>query len=420
MSNAGSGRQAVTEACAAARGRTVLAVFWAPWHVRAKEMLEEARRLADSDPTAPLVVPIDVDCDMDFAIEQGMRAVPLCILLRNGVETDRSGCTSGLAHWLWRHDLALASRPADFDGGKVQSPSGAFRGDAKLQARLRAELKEKARAGAIYGARAPRWCHGRGTITGALAGSLIPAQAEAVSGLPFSFVCVLEFLCCDWSPALVDEIFDAIEPGAELGGIALRLMYQALSDPHVDWAGQLDDPALDAWRVRWLRLAERQLAGIPVEMQEWSEILVGCGSLRSAQRDPWRAVQDCVIDLLGLLSPPPASDEDLWVNIFSMHGLQLMHSIRAYESGWTREDFAFEGIRARWFMDLERRQPGGRFTPEALEEARQEWVESASHGGQARFDRLLEEASAQFPLFERRIREQLLALLAETRYRRSA
>ncbi len=395
--------------------RDVVLLFWAPWHRRSLEIKAELAHLASQHGEEMLLLSLNTDRHIDLAMRHGMRAVPLIVLRRQGKEVARTsglnGC-DGLLTWLWRHGALSASMPAQCELG---SPSlkGAFHGDAALRARLITQLQEYAHSGSIVSQRVPFWCDGVGTISGALAQSLRPDVVEERSGLPFSFVCVLEFLCQEWSEATIGNIFTQIPVGADLSMLATSLLREVFGDPGIDWASLIDDERIDRLRQQWLRLIDRHVCALAVTQAEWDEIVVGLGVLRSQGRDPSRAVQDAFIDILGILSPPPAHDDDLWVNAISLHGIYLLHVIVGHDLGWTREDFGFEGVRAHWFMEREKRQAGGSFSDATLRTAQQQWM--IEHGeAQRHYDQLLHESSENLPLLCHRICQRLLALLRES------
>jgi hypothetical protein len=404
------------QALLAAEQRTVLLVFWARWHVRSNELAEHAQSLAAAHAGELVTFCVDVDKDPDVAMAFGMRALPLCLLYRNGQEVARAAsaaCACELNAWLWRNGVVRSAMPADFPLKFRTFDRGAFHADPAFKEKVCTALKEKAQLGFVRTARIPNWNGRFGSITGALAGAMRPEVVEAECGLPFSFVCALEFLCTDWDVALVDALLTPIPPGADLKHVATQLIYRVFADAATDWRALLDDSELDVQRQRWLRAIERHLAGVPVVQQEWDEILVGLGMLRQVGRDPQRSVQDCVIDLLGILSPPPSHDDDLWVNALSLHGIYIEYILISHELDWAREDFAFEGIRAQWFMAREALEPGGKFTPTRLALAQNDWLAEMGEE-QARYDELLEEARRNLPLVTRRIRSHLQALIEQS------
>jgi len=404
------------QALLASEQRTVLLVFWARWHVRSTELAEHARSLGATHGEELVTFCVDVDKDPDVAMAFGMRALPLCLLYLNGHELARAAsaaCACELNAWLWRNGVARSAMPKDFPLKLRVLDRGAFHADPAFKEKVCTALKEKAQRGLVRAARIPNWNGRFGSITGALAGAMRPEVVEAESGLPFSFVCALEFLCTDWDVALVDSILAPIPPGADLTHVATQLIYRVFADAATDWQALLDDPEVDVQRQRWLRAIERHLAGIHVPQQEWDEILIGLGMLRQTGHDPLRSVQDCVIDLLGILSPPPRHDDDLWVNALSLHGIYLAYILISHELDWSREDFAFEGIRAQWFMAREALEPGGKFTPERLALVQNDWLAEMGQE-QARYDELLAEARRNLPLVTRRIRSHLLVLIEQS------
>lgn len=403
------------DALVAGEARAIVLFFWAPWHVRSLEIREEARRMTEAHADEWVLVTVNIDREIDLGMRHGLRAVPLMIVLRQGVEVARTVAPSGthdIGPLLWRNGLALAAMPAGFDLPQ-QALRGAFRADESLRQHVIQRLHERTRQGVVVHHRVPFWQNGRGTISGALADSVRPDLVEARSGLPFSFVCALEFLSLDWSEALVDAVFGEIRAGADLSMIAIRLVRDVFADPATDWACVVGDSRIDQIRQQWVRLVDRHTCGLAVSQAEWDQIVVELGMLRSQGRDPARAVQDAFIDMLGSLSPPPAHDDDQWVSALSLHGIYLLNVIVGHDLGWRPEDFAFEGERARWFMALEKKQPGGRFSGEALTEARQQW-EQERGDDQRRYDLMLAELGEQFPLLRHRNYQRLLALLRES------
>jgi hypothetical protein len=403
----------------AMEARRVLLLFWAPWHIRSRELLAEAEKLTQTHGDEIVLVSINIEREVDLAMRYGMRAVPLMILLDHGEEVARSGGTVEVSAWLWRQGLCLSAMPAGFELPRQALQGGAFHGDAKLRTSLIECLHERAQQSAIVVARVPFWHEDRGTISGTLGKSTRPDILEARTGLPFSFLCALEFLAQEWSEGAIDAVFGEILPGADLSLIALRLVQGTFADPEVDWAAIIDDTQLDRLRTQWVRLVDRHVCGLAVSRAEWDALLVDLGLLRSEGRAPARSVQDAVIDMIGTLSPPPAHDDDLWVSALSMHGIYLLHVIVQHDLGWTRSDFAFEGERGQWFLARERQQPGGRFSEQALLVAQREWIAQRGEA-QHRYDEILQESSAHFPLLSHRLRQRLIALLRETALRACA
>lgn len=394
--------------------RGILLVFWAPWHTRSEELAEEASRLAAKYPAELVAFCVNVDHDVEVAMAFGMRVLPLCLLFEQGREVARTASSvspSNLQEWLWRNGLTRSAMPAEFRVAQHGYHCGAFHGDEALRLKLCRHLLELTARGQVRHVRIPCWDGQTGSIIGALGGSLRPDIAEEHSGLPYSFLSALEFLSLEWTPAEVRAILEPIQPGLELDSVATQLMYRVFADSMADWRSLLGDPAIDRQRQLWLRAIERHLAGIPVPQVEWDSILVELGQQRSMPKDPFRSVQDCVIDMLGLLSPPPPHDSDLWVNLFSLHGIYLEYILIGHELEWSREEFAFEGIRASWFMGREALEPGGKFTTERLALASIDWHEAMGKA-QADYDERLHEASGQLPLVTLRVRSMLIELIA--------
>ena len=356
----------------------VLLLCWAPWHRRSCELREEALRILAAFDGPVLLASVNVDREASLALKLGLRALPLVILYRHGVELARTAAPSGAAglqEWLDIHFLDIGAsnlaRPSVF-------PAGAFHGDAQRKQRLLAELREKAGAGQIVSARVPFWNGKQGSIIGALAGTIKSDQVERLSGLPFSFLCVLESLDLDWDEAIIDTIFSAIEPGADLVPLALSFARDMLGNPATGWAIFIDDAGIDALRMRWLCLMERYCAGEQIAASAWQDIVVELCLLRSPGRDAGRTVQDALIDFVSILSPPPPHDDELWSNAFSLYGIFIQLLLVQEKMGWQRDDFAFESTRLNWFVSREQQQAQGRFTETALAQARADWV--ALHG----------------------------------------
>lgn len=393
--------------------RDVLLVFHARWHARSNEMAEEVRRLGRryADELVPFCV--DVDGDVEVAMSFGMRALPLCILLRRGGEISRTAGAVGAAdlqEWLWRNGVARSTMPAGFPLELPGCSRGAFHADVSVRQRVCQLLRERAASGSILRRRIPFWDGHAGTISGAVAGSMRPDILETHSGLPFSFACTLEILSLDWTPEEVDAILGSVATGADLSQIAVRLMHGIFSDPEVLWGNLLDDTRIDQLRLQWLCAVERQLAGTVVPQAEWDAMLVGLGLRRSSRRSPDRSVQDCVVDMLCILSPPPPHDSDLWVNAFSLHGVHFAYILISHHLGWRPEDFAFEGVRAQWFMAREALEPGGKFSRARLRQMHEVWLEEMGAAQEA-YDEKLHEAVLRLPLVTQRFRSMLLDLI---------
>jgi len=392
----------------------ILLELWAPWCSPCRAMAPMLEDLAGEYAGVLRVLKLDVELYPEVGVRFAVRSIPTLILFKGGAEVARaSGSRSGeqLRGWLQREGVHA---PGASVAAIVADPlaRGAFHGDERLKSVLHARIRVQAQAGQVLASRFPYWQGGKGSISGALTYGTSAEEFEHLTGMPFSFACALEFLCSNWTADMVDEVFGEIQPGADLHDVAARLMCNFLSDPDYDWPVLVADEAIVGLLETWLDLMHRHLDKQQPDAQQWNALAMQLAYLRSNDRDPYRTVQDHMCELLGLLSPPPSHDDAVWVNALSIYGVYLNFVIVEGQLGWSRDDFAFEGVQMHWYLARERRQPGGRFSDAALAEAHRAW--QREHGAlQRRHDLLQKQAVAYLPSVTSRLRAQLLQLLKD-------
>jgi len=394
----------------------ILLDLWAPWCAPCRALAPVLKKLAAEYAGRVRVAKIDVEKYPEVQTRFGVRGIPTMILFKAGAEASREVGTKTadqMRRWLAREGIEAPEQTSATPVPAGDAPRwGAFYGDVELRDFLMERLCKRANEGNVLAARTPFWIDGKGTISAALVGSVSPQVFSGMTGMPFSFAAVLEFVNNAWAAESISAVFKAIRPGVDLRAVALRMMVDWFGKAEHNWSGLLDDAALDALRLRWLSMCAQHLAGKEVASSEWTALQHSLGSLRS-DHDPYRTVQDGVISLLECLSPPPEHDDaGSWVRGLCMSGIYTRYVLAEAAQGWTREDFALEGVRDRWFRAREQQQPGGSFTAEALKVARDEWyVESA--GGQLRHDAFYKNSEVLFQPQQAALRAGLLALLAD-------
>lgn len=369
------------DAALAATPVPVLLDLWAPWCQPCLVMAPVLDRIAAACSGRLVLAKVDVERHAAVSKRFRVRGIPTLILLASGVEVARlvgPRSLTELKSFLARHGIEPPAPTAiDADGTEW----GAFYGDDGLRSFLLDRLQDFAASGALHRGRVPTWSDGQGTVSAALVRHADPRVFERVSGMPFAFACALEFAGLG-TPREVDDVLRAIPAGADLGPIAWDLLRWWLADPVNDWAGAIDDQAIDALRMRWLALSERNLPADQAALA-WSALRRDAGALVEP-RDPRREIERCVAQLVEELSPPPPPDDAQgWMGALLMRGGYLKYAALVLAHGWSREDLAFEGVRSAWFEARAAAEPDGRFSDGRLAAARAEWKADHADTGYA-------------------------------------
>ncbi|RJS93727.1 hypothetical protein D3260_06565 [Salinisphaera sp. Q1T1-3] len=272
----------------------------------------------------------------------------------------------GIEHWLYEQGLlknGLSPGRGDWR---------AFYGDSQLRDFFYQRLRWHARAGHIDTWNAPRWHDGQGTISAAMVHDTDAELFERMTGMPYAFACVLEFLDVATRDQ-IDQLFDVLEPGCKLRDVAINLFSAWLAAPELPWAELINDSHIDGLRRQWLTLDAQRRRGEIVPAGEWRELRLAASHMVSGD-DPYRTLQRHVAELIMCASPPPADDAHrAWRHLLLGLGSYAKVSMVRFLHGWRHQDFAMEMLLFRWFSEREAREPGGRFTPETLQQAQREW-----------------------------------------------
>jgi thioredoxin 1 len=316
------------------------------------------------------VAKLDVSQAPEMAKRLAVRAVPTLLLLRNGQELDRRQGFAGLRelhHWLAGFEV---QPPGELPPGDADHGHGAFYGDAQLRDFLLQRLVTGIAQRSEPERESRQWPGGWGSLPGALVRHDDAAVFERLTGLPAPMLGLLD-LVGGWSclPAeQVEPLLRAIPLGRSLHGLPLRLLQDWLGDAAEDWPAFLADPALDALRIDWLRAA-----GSECDATTWRSLRERLMALDSRQQEPARLAQDFFIELLAALSPPPPHFASFWSQTLPrVASIVLMNQTRL-AAGWSHADIGMEVVLHRWFSARAAQEPGGQFTPERLQQTRQQW-----------------------------------------------
>jgi thioredoxin 1 len=323
------------------------------------------------------VAKLDVSQAPEMARRLAVRAVPTLLLLRNGQELDRRQGFAGLRelrHWLAGFDV---QPPGELPPGDADHAHGAFYGDAQLRDFLLQRLVAGIAQRSEQERQRQQWPGGWGSLPGALVRHDDAAVFERLTGLPVPMLGLLD-LVGGWNclPAeQVEHLLRAIPLGRSLHGLPLRLLQDWLGDPAEDWPAFLADPALDALRLQWLQVSDCAAGDSAAgAASAWSSLRERLTALDTEHEEPARLAQDFFIELLAALSPPPPHFASFWSQALPrLASIVLMNQTRL-AAGWSHADIGMEVVLHRWFSARAAQEPGGEFTPERLQQTRQQWV----------------------------------------------
>jgi thioredoxin 1 len=322
------------------------------------------------------VAKLDVSQEAEMAKRLAVRAVPTLLLLRNGQELDRrQGFASlrELHHWLAGFDV---KPPGELPPGDADHVHGAFYGDAQLRDFLLQRLVTGIAQRSEQESQRQQWPGGWASLPAALVRHDDAAVFERLTGLPAPMQGLLD-LVGGWNclpGEQVESLLRAIPLGRSLHSLPLRLLQDWLGDPAEDWPAFLADPALDALRLEWLQVSDSAAGDSEAgEASAWSSLRERLTALDTEHQEPARLAQDFFIELLAALSPPPPHFALFWSQgLPRAASIVLMNQTRL-AAGWSHADIGMETVLHLWFSARAEREPGGKFTPERLQETRQQW-----------------------------------------------
>jgi thioredoxin 1 len=345
-------------------GRWTLLDFWAPWCAPCRTLHQSLLHLAKGLKDEVRLVRVDIDTVSGIAEEFGIRSIPTLILVRDGAEIARhSGVLSAraLIDWLRSQRVTLPEMPSAPESASVEHVEidartlGAFYGDEGLKRFLLERMLRMAEADQIHEDRFPHFTRtggtARATIGPALAGGELPDLFVRVTGLPLGISGLLH-LCGTPTPAGVESLVGAIQPGSDLRGIPLRFMIEWLSDDYADWPAILDDAAADRLRRDWLALAiQAQRSDIPND--DWTALKARAAAMDNLPSE--RAIGRHFASLL-IRNMPLEPDSRDFCRSLIVPGvyLQFVEGFRLHKM--TTAEIAWEGEWLRWLEDLQARE----------------------------------------------------------------
>ncbi|MDZ5648039.1 thioredoxin family protein [Nitrospirillum sp. BR 11828] len=288
----------------AAKG-PILLDLWADWCAPCHALMPTVERLAKAFGPALTVAQMDMDANKSFWDRLAVRGIPTLLLFKDGGEVARiTGVHpyGKLVAWLGANGVA----PPDGNAQSVQKDGEwcAFHGDAELKRFFLDRVSAHAEAGDIANGRMSYWGPKGGSISSAFMRQAKPSVFERATGLPISLGLAMEFARITTAEQ-VGRVFDAIPLGADLAGVAPRLMLAWLGDPATLSPAYLDDPRLDAIRMDWARHLRAALAGEAVAPAVWVELRQRAAKLRK-ELPQERSVPRHVTAMLADLSPASA------------------------------------------------------------------------------------------------------------------
>lgn len=356
----------------AKRSKPVLLSFTASWCAPCKSFAPVLGALNGKHGERIAVVRVDLDACRDLARQYGVRSVPTSILLRDGAEHDRFvGATSerALVQWLVAREVALLAIAAEDD---TRASFGAFHGDDSLRQFLVERLCRHMDQGEVDAHPFPSWSDGKGSVSCALVHHASPEVFEAITGLPYAFACALEFLRLKHRSD-AEAIFRALTPGKEVPDAPLRLMRAWLGTDALGWTEALASDQHDSLRREWLSLTAELLGGNEVPAQRWRALRDTARSLTTADNDPYCQLEDDMVEVVRLMSPPPdLRNSAAWGAVLGRASFAMMR-LTEYAEGWTREDIAKPVLRIRFFRDHVPLDTDGGFDQQLFEAKRAEW-----------------------------------------------
>lgn len=246
----------------------------------------------------------------------------------------------------------------------------AFYNDPQLADFLLKRWCWHARAGHVDVARRPSWQQGRGTTSAALVHNSDPRIFERLTGMPCSLGLILELLGLRDEPEH-SEVAAALRPGLDTRSAAIEVLRGWLMAEENSWPKLIADPQVDRLRLSWGEACQRWLEGDTTV--DWQELAHHATDLLQAG-NVMREVQNTLLRLLRQVSPPPRpDDDDAWRTLIVGNGIHSKFLVAQFRAGWTASDFAKEAELFQWFIQREKREPGGKFTEQTLCVAQQEW-----------------------------------------------
>jgi thioredoxin 1 len=360
-----------------AAAQPVLLDFWAPWCAPCRAVAPVLESLAPEYAGALTIAKLNVEQYPELQKRFGVRGIPTLILFRAGKEVGRlmgTKRTEEFRAWLKVQGIVPTSDGAS-QREEAEPVAGAFHGDAELREYLVARLRQRAAEGRVEASFMPHWENGKGTLSTALVSHGSPAVFGRLTGMPVSFAAALEFCSISRADqAEVDSLVGGVQAGADLRQIAARLAVALMSDDFAAWPQILDDTEVDTLRQHWVALCTRKLDGGKVESAEWKAMGDELERLKARNPLPELERQRIAISFMATLTPLPRSDEaDKWLGGMALGGREIRYLLAGSLLGWTAKEFGLERTRFNWYSAREALQPGGKFTPEALDEAHQAW-----------------------------------------------
>jgi len=322
--------------------------LWAPWCQPCLAQAPILQRLAAVTAGRLRVVKLDIQQHPGVAEGLKVRGIPALVLFRNGHEVARlSGQRSfeQLCSWV---DEKGDETVVDTSVPAFKPPpplGGAFYGDEGLRGFLRDRALALAAEGNIENPRFPAWTGDRGSVSCAIVRHQDPEVFARITGLPAVVGFCLHFVDVA-TPEAIKATFEAIPVGADVRGVAPRLLLRWLADDTLPWPAHLG-PDAERVRLDWLRMCRDWLDGEPPLPDEWTALASRAQALMLP--DANRSVQHHFGQMMSRLSPPPSPDEATWGGLLMMYGTFQQVTLVQREMGWTDEDFAVEVSRERWF-----------------------------------------------------------------------
>ncbi|MFT7773766.1 thioredoxin family protein [Roseateles sp.] len=393
--------------------------LWAPWCQPCLAQAPALERLAAVTAGRLRLAKLDTQKFPEVAKALNVRGIPLLVLFLDGREVDRrTGKQSFEQLCIWMDEFGGDDVLVDASAPAFRSPpplGGAFYGDEGLRRFLLDRCTALAEAGLVDNPRFPVWGGDRGSVSAALVRSDDPLVFSRVTALPAALGLCLHFANIA-TPDDLREVFDAIPAGADVRGIAPRLLLQWLSDDTLPWSSHLDAEA-DGLRLDWIALTQEWLHGEPPLPAAWDSLAGRARALGAAgMANPLRVASGHFGLLLGRASPPPAEDDPAWPGLLLLYGTYQRVTLAYRQQGWTDTQLAHEVVREHWFRA--RCADPTELTAEQLQDLRA-CYEAECGEAEAAQDRLIAATRGGFDTAraagDQRLRTQLIASLAAIR-----
>jgi thioredoxin 1 len=369
--------EASFEADVLAAVQPVLLDLWAPWCAPCRAVAPVLEGLAPEYAGALTIAKLNVELYPEVQKRLGVRGIPTLILFRAGKEAARLlGAKRAEEFRAWfKVQGIVPTSDGVMQREEADAGAGAFHGDAELRDYLLGRLRQRVAEGRVEASFMPHWENGKGTLSAALVSHGSADVFGRLTGMPVSFAAALEFCSISRADqAEVDSLVGGVQAGADLRQIAARLAVALMSDDFAAWPQILDDAEVDGLRQRWVALCTRKLDGGKVESAEWKAMGDELERLRTRKPQPELERQRIVVSFMTTLTPLPRSDEaDKWLGGMASGGREIRYLLAGSLLGWTAKEFGLERTRFDWYSAREALQPGGKFTPGALDEAHQAW-----------------------------------------------